>query len=119
MLTTFRDLSTRTQLLTCAALCVLIGGGAWREVIGPSRAGLASRQSRLAELQADTARASIAAGRLPAVQRDLRALEMSLRRATAELPDEKDAQDVLRNLHGLAGDSALEISRFVPKAAAA
>jgi type IV pilus assembly protein PilO len=32
------------------------------------------------------------------------------------LPDEKDAQDVLRQLHELATDSSLSISSFTPKA---
>ena len=43
------------------------------------------------------------------------ALEASLRQTTAILPDEKDPQDVLRNLHELASESSLDISSFAPK----
>ena len=38
--------------------------------------------------------------------------------STAILPDEKDAQDVLRQLHELASDSSLAIASFTPKTVA-
>ena len=45
----------------------------------------------------------------------MRALEVALRETTAVIPDEKDPQDVLRNLHELASESALDIASFTPK----
>ena len=46
----------------------------------------------------------------------MRALEVSLRETTAVIPEEKDPQDVLRNLHELASESSLDIASFTPKA---
>ena len=45
----------------------------------------------------------------------MRELEAALRETTAVIPDEKDPQDVLRNLHELASDSLLDIASFKPK----
>lgn len=47
--------------------------------------------------------------------REVQILEQALIQTTAVLPDEKDPQDVLRNLHELASESALDISSFTPK----
>ena len=54
--------------------------------------------------------------RLPQVQREVRQLEASLRETQAVIPEEKDPQDVLRNLHELASESLLDIASFKPKA---
>src|SRR5262249_31201474 len=45
-----------------------------------------------------------------------KALTVSLRETTAALPEEKDPQDVLRNLHDIASESSLDISSFKPNA---
>jgi type IV pilus assembly protein PilO len=112
----FSDLSGRAQFLVFAVLCVMVVVGAWQLLLGPSRDDLAARQARIATLQGEVARAKATAARLPAFQRDIQVLEASLRQTTAVLPDEKDPQDVLRNLHELASDSSLDISSFTPKA---
>jgi type IV pilus assembly protein PilO len=62
------------------------------------------------------ARATQAAQRLPVVQKQVAALEAQLLTTTAVLPDEKDAEDVLRGLHTLASDANLSINSFTPKA---
>ena len=41
---------------------------------------------------------------------------MALRETTASIPEEKDPQDVLRNLYELASDSSLDLARFEPNA---
>jgi Tfp pilus assembly protein PilO len=112
----FNDLSMRAQMLTFVGLCVLIVAGAWQVVLGPARVELASQESRVATLEAEVARAQVTAAKLPVVQREVAVMELSLKQTTAILPDEKDPQDVLRNLHELASESALDISSFTPKA---
>ena len=67
------------------------------------------------QIQGEVAKVQAVAGRLPVVQREVRALEVALRETTAVIPDEKDPQDVLRNLHELASESALDIALFTPK----
>jgi type IV pilus assembly protein PilO len=85
-------------------------------LIGPARADLATRQSRLTVLQGEVARAQATAAKLSTFEREVKVLEVSLAQTTAVLPDEKDPQDVLRNLHELASEAALDLSSFTPKA---
>ena len=110
------QLPSRSQVIVFAVLCVLTVVAGWQVAIGPERAELSTRTAKLETLQAEVARAKAAAGRLPVVEREVKALEASLIETTAVLPDEKDPQDVLRNLHELASESALDISSFTPKA---
>ncbi len=114
----FHEFSTRTQIAIFALLSVMTVGAAWQVLIGPARGELATRRARLGGLQSDVARASATAKRLPVLEREIAALESSLLATTAVLPDEKDAQDVLRQLHEMASDSSLSLSSFTPKAVA-
>jgi type IV pilus assembly protein PilO len=112
----FNDLSGPSQVLVCAVLSASLGALAWQLLLSPARDDLAERQARAATLLAEVARARATAARLPAVQREIGAVQRSLRKTTAVLPDEKDPQDVLRSLYELASESALDIRRFTPKA---
>lgn len=116
MAKSFHEFSTRTQITIFALLSALTIGAAWQVLIGPMRGELATRRARLANIQSDVARASATARRLPALQKDIASLEHQLVATTAVLPDEKDAQDVLRQLHELASDASLSIASFTPKA---
>jgi len=115
MAKSFHEFSTKTQIAVFALLSALTAGAAWQVLIGPMRAELATRRARLANVQSDVARASSTALRLPALRKDIADLEHQLVASTAVLPDEKDAQDVLRQLHELANDSSLAIASFTPK----
>lgn len=74
-------------------------------------------QQRAKAVEADVLKAQGVAARLPAAEREVRALEAQLRETEAVLPEEKDPQDVLRNLHELASESLLDIASFKPQAA--
>lgn len=116
MAKSFHEFSTKTQIAIFALLSLTTVGAAWQVLIGPARAELATRRARLEGLQSDVARASATATRLPQLEREIAGLERSLVATTAVLPDEKDAQDVLRQLHALASESAMSLSSFTPKA---
>lgn len=109
------ELSGRAQFLVFVGLSAVAVAGAWQVLLGPARAQLADRESRISVLQGEVGRARVTAGRLPAAERDVKALERALVETTAILPDEKDPQDVLRNLHELASETTLDISSFTPK----
>jgi type IV pilus assembly protein PilO len=111
----FHELSSRAQLAVFAVLCALTIAAAWQLLLAPERIDLATRQAGLARVETDVAKASAVARELPAFEREIASLEQDLARTTASLPDEKDAQDVLRQLHALALASALDISSFTPK----
>ena len=115
MARSFNDLSPKSQFAVFSLLSVMLVAAASQLMIGPRRADLANREARLVLLQGEVARARATAARLPMAQKDVKALEISLLQTTAILPDEKDPQDVLRNLHELASEAALNISSFTPK----
>jgi type IV pilus assembly protein PilO len=115
MAKSFHELSPRAQTSVFVLLCGLTMAGAWQLLIGPERAELESVRARLAQVEGEVAKVQAIAGRLPVVQREVRALEVALRETTAVIPDEKDPQDVLRNLHELASETALDIASFTPK----
>ena len=115
MAKSLHELSSRTQNIVFGLLCVLMVAAAWQLLISPEEEGIANARARLSALDGDVKKAQLVAMKLPAVQRDLRALEASLRATQAVIPEEKDPQDVLRNLHELASDSLLDIASFKPK----
>jgi type IV pilus assembly protein PilO len=119
MAKSFQELSQRTQLIVFGLLCVLGLVGAWQVTIGPSTAELETRRAHLAKLEGEIVRVQSIADKLPALQREVKALEVALRETTAAIPEEKDPQDVLRNLYELASDSSLDLARFEPNAVVA
>ena len=115
MAKSFHELSPRAQLVIFGLLCALTMVGAWQVLIGPERTELESRRARLTTLEAQVARVQANANKLPQLQREVRALEVALHETMAVIPDERDPQDVLRNLHELASESTLDIANFLPK----
>jgi type IV pilus assembly protein PilO len=115
MARSFYQLSPKAQLVVFALLCVLTVAGAWQVLLGPAGVELETRRARLQTLETELTRVQAIAGKLPVVEREVRALEIALRETTAVIPDEKDPQDVLRNLHEMASESALDIASFAPK----
>ena len=119
MAKSFNELSPRAQLIVFGLLCVLALVGAWQVTLGPSSAELETRRAHLSKLESEITRVQAIADKLPALQREVKALEIALRQTTAAIPEEKDPQDVLRNLHELASESTLDIASFKPKAVVA
>ena len=115
MAKSFHQLSPRAQVIVFVLLCVLTVVGAWQVLLGPEQAELDGRRTQLATLKSEVARVQAIAGKLPVVEREVRTLEIALRETTAVIPDEKDPQDVLRHLHEMASESALDIASFTPK----
>jgi type IV pilus assembly protein PilO len=115
MARSFHELSARAQVAAFVMVCGLTVAAAWQTLLAPDRLELATRAARLSAVQADVARAAGVAQQLPRIEREVAALGQALDRTTAVLPDEKDAQDVLRQLHVLATESSLALSSFTPK----
>ena len=116
MAKSFNELSSRTQMIVFGLLCAVAIGGAWQVSIGPDSAELETSRAKLAKLESEIVRVQAIADKLPELQREVKALTVALRETTAALPEEKDPQDVLRNLHDIASESSLDISSFKPNA---
>ena len=115
MAKSFHELSPRAQLIIFGLLCALTVAGAWQVLIGPLRADVETQNARMAKVETEVARVQAMANKLPQYQREVRALEVALRETMAVIPDERDPQDVLRNLHELASESTLDLATFTPK----
>lgn len=115
MAKSFHQYSPRAQAIVFALLSLGVLAAAWKVLIEPERAQVKVRRARLATVSAEVAKATLVAQRLPAVQKEIASLEAALLETTAVLSDEKDAQVVLRGLHGLASESNLHINTFTPK----
>jgi len=116
MAKSLHDLSPKAQIIVFGFLSIAGLGGAWQVMLGPAQTEIAAARVRLSTIEGEVNKAQLVARRLPAVEREIRALEVSLRETQAVIPEEKDPQDVLRNLHELASDSLLDIASFKPKA---
>jgi type IV pilus assembly protein PilO len=112
----FHELSPRAQTIVFVLLSALTVGAAWQVLLGPQQTEIGELRVQLGTLEEELVRAQGVAARLPAAQREVKALEASLRETEAVIPDEKDPQDVLRSLHSLASESLLDIATFKPKA---
>ncbi len=117
MAKSFHELSPRAQI---DRLRPALRSGdrrrAGRCSIGPERAELETRAGAAGQARGRGRRACRRSPTsCPSLQREVRALEVALRETTAVIPDEKDPQDVLRNLHELASESSLDIASFKPK----
>ena len=115
MAKSFHELSPRAQTIVFVLLAALTAGATWQVVLSPQRATIATFGQQLETLETELVRAQGVAARLPQAQREVKELEASLRETTAVIPEEKDPQDVLRNLHQLASESLLDIASFKPK----
>jgi Tfp pilus assembly protein PilO len=114
MAKSFHELAPRTQLVVFVLISALMAGAAWQLLLGPAHAAITADRARLDTLQADVSKAQAVAARLPQAQKEVKALEASLRETEAVIPE-----DVLRNLHEMASESLLDIATFKPKAAIA
>lgn len=115
MAKSFHELSPRAQLIIFGLLCALTVAGAWQVLIGPARADLETQRARMTKVESEVARVQAITNKLPQYQREVRALEVALRETMAVIPDDRDPQDVLRNLHELASESTLDLATFTPK----
>jgi Tfp pilus assembly protein PilO len=115
MAKSFHQYSPRAQAIVCAVLSAGVMFAAWRVLIEPERAEVKVRRARLAAVNVEVAKATLVAQRLPAVQKEIKSLEAALLQTTAILSDEKDVQVVLAGLYGLASESNLGMSSFIPK----
>ena len=114
MAKSFNDFSARTQIIIFSIICLIAVGGMWQVSLGPGSAELEERRVKLAKLESEIVRVQAIADKLPELQREVKALTVALRETTAALPEEKDPQDVLRNLHDIASESSLDIASFKP-----
>ncbi len=99
---------------------IALGGAAafWNFYARPAQESLDSRTAQLNSLEAEIARGTAVARRLPEFRREVGSLEAQLERLRTVLPEEKDVADLLRRIQAMATESRLTIRGFTPQAVA-
>jgi type IV pilus assembly protein PilO len=100
------------------AFVAVCGAGVWgfhNFYADAAIAEVESQRARLATLRADIDRGVNTARRLPEFRQQVTDLERRLDELKNILPDQRDAQDILRRVHTLASQSNLKILAFNPK----
>ncbi|HEX6323824.1 MAG TPA: type 4a pilus biogenesis protein PilO [Vicinamibacterales bacterium] len=100
------------------AFVVVCGAAVWgfhNYYANGLEAGLEAKRTRLAALNADIDRGRTTAARLPEFRAEIAGLERKLEDLKSILPEQKDAQDILRRVHNLAVQSNLAIRSFAPR----
>jgi type IV pilus assembly protein PilO len=80
----------------------------------PEQGEIKSREQQLKSIRADINKGLTTANQLDKFRGDVETLEAQLQLQRAELPEEKDAADLLRSLQVLAAKSDLTIKSFKP-----
>jgi len=100
------------------AFVVVCGTGVWgfnNFYAAEKSAEIAAQRARVVTLRADIDRGVNTARRLPEFRAQVTDLERKLEDLKSVLPDQRDAQDLLRRVHTLASQSNLTIRSFTPK----
>ena len=108
--------SWQVQVGALAALAV-VGLGIFETYwAGPRAEDLASKRTQLASVRADITKAAATARQLDEFRASVDALERQLAELRDELPEEKEAADLIRRMQSVAAESHLTITRFAPAA---
>ena len=93
---------------------VFLGFVFWQYFYGPQVAELDKLQSKIESLNSEIGHEQRLARNLVKFRKEVKDLEVKLKMALAELPDEKEIPDLLSNMSNLARDAGLEVNLFKP-----
>ena len=102
------------QIGAFLVLAVCGGGGFYYYYEMPAREEIATRELSLAGLKVDILKGQNTAKKLPEFRKEVDELEGQLSNLRAILPEEKDAEKLLRQLQGVAVQSNITIKNFKP-----
>lgn len=86
----------------------------WQYFYGPQLKESEKLQSKIEDLNSQIGHEQRLARNLTKFRKEVKDLEVKLKVALAELPDEKEIPDLLNNMSNLARDAGLEVSLFKP-----
>jgi type IV pilus assembly protein PilO len=104
------------QLAIFIGLSVAGAGAFWWFYESPEREAIAIQERELAGIRAKINTGLATARRLPEFRKEVDALQAQLNSLKPILPDERDAGELLRRVHGLALESNLQLRNFKPLA---
>lgn len=107
-----RPLSHRIAIW--AGSILFLGFVFWQYFYGPQVKELDKLQSKIENLNSDIGHEQRLARNLVKFRKEVKDLEVKLKMALAELPDEKEIPDLLNNMSTLARDAGLEVNLFKP-----
>ncbi|HHL39363.1 MAG TPA: pilus assembly protein PilO [Deltaproteobacteria bacterium] len=104
------------RALVVAAVNLLLAGLSYQFLLAPKQAEVERLKQRSAELERELTRSRIIAKDIPKYEREREELEEKLKKALAQLPNEKEIPDLLKSISDAAGEAGLHIVLFKPRA---
>ena len=86
----------------------------WQYFYGPQVKELDTLQTKIEDLNSEIGHEQRLARNLTKFRKEVKDLEIKLKMALQELPDEKEIPDLLSNMSNLARDAGLEVNLFKP-----
>lgn len=105
-------LDRQRRLLAYAGVLVAVGFLFWYLLYSPAAAALAAQAEKVETLRQDAAKKTRLASRLEEYRQEVKELDAQLRKALAQLPDQKEIPDLLSTVSSLGRESGLEILLF-------
>ena len=115
MVESFLERPMAQKVGVAAFSVLLVGGLAYQYLLGPALTELSELEERKNTLQSQIVSERRVAQNLPRFQEEVKELQIKLKIALQELPDEKDIPNLLKSVADLAKDSGLEVSLFRPE----
>ena len=106
----------KAQLAVFVVLSAASAGAFYYFLDMPVQERLAAKRTELASVRARIDKGLATARQLPEFRKEVSELQLRLEGLRPILPEEKDAADLLRRVHTLAGESNLTIRTFKPQA---
>ncbi len=111
----FLERPTSHKVAAWVVSLLLISGLFWQYIYGPVAMAYSESAEKLENLNTQIINERRLARNLPKFQQEVRDLEVKLKIALQELPDEKDIPDLLKSVADLAKTSGLEVTLFKPE----
>ncbi|MEA2627517.1 MAG: type pilus assembly protein PilO [Candidatus Binatota bacterium] len=110
------DLERNRRLIVYGVLLGVLALLYWTLSYSGNAQAISDRTARLEEVQTEVAKKQKMSARLAEYQQQVRDLDAALKKAVAQLPDQKEIPDLLSTVSSLGRESGLEIMLFRQRA---
>lgn len=111
----FDDLSRRNQWLVIGGLAAAAIFAFWQQVWSPNQVEMSEIDSQIRQMESEIQRVQAVAQRLPDLEEEMQRLQEQLDLLRHILPEEREEDELLRQVQAAAADANLNVGRFTPR----
>ena len=115
MIENFMERPTSHKVGAWAGVLIVLLGIFWQYIYGPVSTELSAEEDKRVQLNSQITNEKRLERERPKFQEEVKSLEVKLKIALEELPDEKEIPELLKSVSDLAKDAGLEVSLFRPE----